>query len=86
VTVEPQRKGAWYALSAALLFGASTPFPKVLLGKLQPILLAGLLYLGSGLGLLLLSLLLRPANHKRANEARLSRADLPWLAGAIFSG
>jgi hypothetical protein len=40
VTAEPQRKGAWYALSAALLFGASTPFSKVLLGKLQPILLA----------------------------------------------
>ncbi len=39
------------ALAAALLFGGSTPFAKVLAGQVSPILLAGLLYLGSGLGL-----------------------------------
>ena len=40
-----------YALLAALLFGASTPLAKLLLGDVPPILLAGLLYLGSGVGL-----------------------------------
>jgi hypothetical protein len=39
------------ALAAALLFGASTPFAKLLVGDVPPLLLAGLLYLGSGLGL-----------------------------------
>ncbi|HKZ09422.1 MAG TPA: EamA family transporter [Rhodanobacteraceae bacterium] len=39
------------ALAAALLFGSSTPFAKQLLRDVSPILLAGLLYLGSGLGL-----------------------------------
>lgn len=39
------------ALAAALLFGASTPLAKQLLHDLSPILLAGLLYLGSGIGL-----------------------------------
>lgn len=39
------------ALGAALLFGASTPLAKTLTGTVSPILLAGLLYLGSGLGL-----------------------------------
>jgi hypothetical protein len=39
------------ALSAALLFGASTPFAKILVGDVQPVLLAALLYLGSGIGL-----------------------------------
>ena len=40
-----------HALLAAALFGASTPFAKLLVGEMSPWLLAGLLYLGSGLGL-----------------------------------
>ena len=43
-----------YALSAALLFGASTPFAKLLVGNEAPVMLAGLLYLGSGIGLTLI--------------------------------
>jgi len=85
-TQAPQHKGAWYALMAALLFGASTPFAKLLLGKLEPVLLAGLLYLGSGLGLSLWSLLRRGAKREGADEAGLNRADLPWLGGAILFG
>ncbi|WP_255358626.1 hypothetical protein [Rhizobacter sp. Root29] len=37
-------RSALPALAAALLFGASTPFAKVLIGNMQPLLLAGLLY------------------------------------------
>jgi len=44
-------KGIIYALLAAVLFGASTPAAKTLLLQVDPLLLAGLLYLGSGLGL-----------------------------------
>jgi drug/metabolite transporter (DMT)-like permease len=43
--------GILFALASALLFGASTPFAKLLLGAIDPWMLAGLLYLGSGLGL-----------------------------------
>jgi drug/metabolite transporter (DMT)-like permease len=44
--------GAPMALASAALFGASTPLAKLLLGGgVDPWLLAGLLYLGSGLGL-----------------------------------
>ena len=39
------------ALGAALLFGASTPLAKQLLHGTSPVMLAGLLYLGSGIGL-----------------------------------
>ena len=45
-------RGVVYALLAATLFGASTPFSKILVGQMAPVMLAGLLYLGSGLGLL----------------------------------
>ena len=44
--------GAPVALASTILFGASTSFAKLLLGNgLSPWLLAGLLYLGSGIGL-----------------------------------
>lgn len=77
-------KGVHYALSAAALFGASTPLAKMLIGQITPVMLAGLLYLGSGLGLSAW-MLLRRLRHT-SERADLSRADLPWLAGAILSG
>ncbi|SHN31455.1 DMT family transporter [Rhizobacter sp. OV335] len=77
------------ALAAALLFGASTPLAKVLGAELPPILLAGLLYLGSGLGLAAVLVMRRAAG--LAEEARgatlaIPRKDIPWLAGAIVAG
>ncbi len=77
------------ALAAALLFGASTPFAKTLVEGVAPLLLAGLLYLGSGLGLGIL-LALRHIGRTKGSEdppaLRIPRADLPWLAGAIVAG
>ncbi len=46
-----RQPGVAAALGAALLFGAGTPLSKLLLHSVNPWLLAGLLYLGSGLGL-----------------------------------
>lgn len=40
------------AFGAAALFGASTPIAKALVAGVHPVVLAGLLYLGSGIGLL----------------------------------
>ena len=53
------------ALLSAVLFGMGTPLAKLLLGEIPPLLLAGLLYLGSGVGLSLLSVMRRltPGEH-----------------------
>jgi drug/metabolite transporter (DMT)-like permease len=75
--------GVGAALLAALLFGLSTPLAKLLLGTLPPLLLAGLLYLGSGVGLSALRLARRA---RGARPAGLAGPDLPWLAGAVFFG
>jgi len=72
--------GVAAALGAALLFGASTPLAKLLLGEVDPWLLAGFLYLGSGIGLAFLLVL---SGRKRA---RLARGEWGWLAGAVLSG
>lgn len=75
-----QRTGIAAALGAALLFGASTPLAKALLAQTDPWLLAGLLYLGSGLGLILL----RVAT--RARRPELGAAGWGWLVAATLAG
>lgn len=74
------------ALLAALLFGASTPLAKLLVGSTPPLLLAGLLYLGSGLGLGVLLALRAMRRRTAAAARRIPTKDLTWLAGAIFFG
>lgn len=75
-----RQPGVPAALGAALLFGAGTPLAKWLLDAVDPWLLAGLLYLGSGVGLTLYRHL------RHAPAVRLSRSEVPWFAGAILAG
>ena len=51
------RTGILLALLSAALFGASTPLAKMMLGNVDPWMMAGLLYLGAGLGLAAVHLL-----------------------------
>jgi drug/metabolite transporter (DMT)-like permease len=77
-----RRRAIAYALLSAALFGASTPFAKLLVGSVAPLALAGLLYLGSGIGLAAW-LVVRPSSGKPVN---LPLRDLPWLGAAIVAG
>jgi drug/metabolite transporter (DMT)-like permease len=82
-------RSAFPALAAALLFGASTPLAKLLTGNTPPLLLAGLLYLGSGVGLGALMLLRRLRQRRRGQSPtplHIPRAEVPWLLGAILAG
>jgi len=74
-------RGAFFGLTAAALFGLSTPFAKLLLGSVSPVLLAGLLYLGAAAGLWL-HRVIAPST----NETRLKRGDAPNLAGVVLMG
>src|SRR5262245_61756220 len=73
------------ALGAALLFGLSAPAAKRLVGAVDPWLLAGLLYLGSGVGLLVVRVVQRAVGGP-SREAGIAARDLPWLLGAIAAG
>jgi drug/metabolite transporter (DMT)-like permease len=75
------RRGAAFGLLAAALFGLSAPLAKLLLGEMTPQVLAGLLYLGSGVGLSLWRFV-RPATA----EAPVSRSDVPLLAVVALCG
>src|SRR5512133_2199618 len=74
------------ALLAAVLFGASAPLSKLLLGNIQPVPLAALLYLGSGLAAASFGLSLSFSRPAETREARLRRPDVPWLTGAVLAG
>ncbi|MBV8793680.1 MAG: DMT family transporter, partial [Hyphomicrobiales bacterium] len=81
----PLWPGVPLALASAVLFGASTPFAKLLVGSVEPQLLAGLLYLGAGVGLTIgqaIAFLLGV----RSSEAPLRRADTPWMIAVIAFG
>src|SRR5690349_5036396 len=78
--------GAPLGIASAALFGASTPLAKALLGEgVTPWLLAGLLYLGSGLGLALMQVG-RRALGKPRGEAPLAARDAPWMGLVVVFG
>jgi drug/metabolite transporter (DMT)-like permease len=68
------------ALAAAVLFGSGTPLAKLLLDAVSPWLLAGILYLGSGIGLAIWR------SARGTSTIHLARRDIGWLAGAVLFG
>jgi len=80
-------KGILNALTAEALFGASTPIAKTLVGEIQQVLLAGLLYAGSGLGLALGLVLRRATRKEKAPAFEWPRgSEVGWLVAAILFG
>lgn len=82
-TLAPRSGRAWGAvlgLGAAALFGVSAPLSKLLLGQTAPQMLAALLYLGAGIGLLLIR------GGRAGDEAPIRKADLPYAAAIAVTG
>jgi drug/metabolite transporter (DMT)-like permease len=76
-------RGIFFAVLAAALYAVSTPCSKLLLRQLAPTMMAAFLYLGAGLGMLLLGMLRRALGHP-SQERKLSREDLPYTLGMIL--
>ena len=76
--------GVAAALSSAVLFGAGAPLAKWLLDEISPLMLAGLLYLGSGVGLA--SYRFIKTGRERALWPQLNTGEWKWLAAAIICG
>ena len=85
--IEPtQARGAAMALGAAVLFGASAPISKLLLSECGPLMLAAILYLGAGLGLLAGGMRPSARADRGRREAGLKAADAPTIAAAVLCG
>jgi len=65
---------AGLALLAAFLFGLNAPLSKILLGTASPLFMVAFLYLGAGIGVLILQTIFRERQH----EAQLTRREMPW--------
>ncbi len=81
----PHAAGTRDGLLAALLFALSAPVSKLLLSEADPVVLAGLLYVGAGASLAVLAGI-QAIVGRRAAEARIEWRDVPWLAAATLAG
>ena len=75
-------KATGLAIAAAALYAISTPFSKILLEGVSPTMMASLLYLGAGIGLLLVSCSRRIMG-RESGETPLDRSDLPYTVAMI---
>ncbi len=70
------------AILAAALYALSAPFAKILLKEMSPMIMAGFLYLGAGLGMLLVGLI-RKTRNNRQKEPNLTRKELPYTVAMV---
>ena len=77
--MQTRRFAPLFALLAAALYALNAPLSKLLLQDVAPMMMASLLYLGAGAGMLLLRLLRSGAQ----DAQRLSKGDLPYVLGMI---
>lgn len=69
-------KAIRYAIYAALLYAISTPFSKILLDRIPPAFMAGLLYLGAATGMSIVSFFRK---NKETCKSSFTHKDLPYL-------
>lgn len=77
------RKGIGLAVLAAALYAINAPFSKMLLKHMPPTLMAGLLYIGAGLGMAVIALIRKIKKTERA-ESKLTKAELPYTVAMIL--
>ena len=77
-----QRRGVLLALTAAALYAVNSPFSKLLLAHVPSTLMAGLLYVGAGLGVGLISIV-RRITGRNLDEKKITKNELPYTVAMI---
>lgn len=80
--MDKSKSAVMMAVAAAALYGVSSPFSKLLLLEISPTLMAALLYLGAGLGMLIVNYIKTLGNEEPV-EARMTRKELPYIIGMV---
>lgn len=77
-----QYRGIFLAILAASLYAINSPLSKVLLNYIPPTLMAGLLYLGAGLGMLIIAAI-RKIGKSESTEQPITMGDMPSVIAMI---
>ncbi len=80
--MKKSRFAVFFAILAAALYALNAPLSKLLLDEVPPTMMASLLYLGAGAGMLMIVLFKRGIHH-RSGEMHLTKKDLPYTLGMI---
>ena len=81
-TKQNVKKGIVFAILAAALYAINAPFSKILLNFIPPTLLAGFLYVGAGVGMVVIAVI-RKIQKSEVKEAKLTKAELPYTIAMI---
>lgn len=76
-------KGVLLAILAAALYAINAPFSKILLEYMPSTLMAGFLYIGAGVGMLIIALI-RKLNKNENKEVKLTKSELPFTIAMIL--
>ena len=77
-----KKKGVLFAVLAAAFYALNAPISKLLLGQIEPTMMAAFLYLGAGLGMWVLQGLSR-GKGLAAKEQKLMKKDLPYTVAMV---
>lgn len=71
-----------FAILAAALYAISSPISKILLIKVPPTMMAGLLYLGAGIGMSMIGFYRKKSRRTKA-EMKITKKELPYTIGMV---
>ena len=77
------KKAVFFAILAAALYALNSPLSKLLLQNVPPTMMAGFLYLGTGIGMCIMGFVRGHTKHA-GKEERLQKRDLPYTLGMII--
>ena len=77
------KKGIAFAVLAAALYAINAPFSKLLLEFVPPTLMAGFLYIGAGVGMMVIAFI-KKVRKSEAKEQSLTKSELPYTIAMIL--
>ena len=77
------KKGIAFAVLAAALYAINAPFSKLLLEFVPPTLMAGFLYIGAGVGMMVIAFI-KKVRKSEAKEQPLTKSELPYTIAMIL--
>lgn len=84
ISKNDNKRGIALAILAAFCYSISSPLSKLILGFISPTLMAGFLYLGAGLCMLMIFLIRLIFRKNIIKEKKLSKKDIPYILGMVL--